>query len=56
MGKNMSYTHQTTAGYIVKVGSVKFDHNSSGGLLSMVVEDHVDMASICMITISTAEN
>ena len=49
-------THQTVAGYKVTIGSVSFTHNSSNALLSCVVEDHVDMATICQVTVSTAEN
>ena len=52
----MTFLHQTAAGYQIKVGSATFEQNSSGGLLSLIVEDHVDMASVCLVTISTAEN
>ena len=31
----MSYTHQTAAGYNVTIGSATFEHNNSGGLLSL---------------------
>lgn len=49
-------TQQTAAGYDITIGSVNFTHNDSKGLISVIVEDHVDMASICSVTVSTAEN
>jgi phage protein D len=52
----MSFKHQTAAAYKVQIGSSVFEQNNSGGLLNLVVEDHVDMASISTVTISTAEN
>jgi phage protein D len=47
---------QTVIGFEVQVGSSTFTHNQSNGLLSVIMEDHVDMASVCSITVSTAEN
>ncbi len=47
---------QTVIGFQVQVGSASFHHNDSKGLVSVIMEDHVDMASVCSITVSTAEN
>lgn len=47
---------QTVIGFEVQIGSATFNHNQSNGLLSVIMEDHVDMASVCSVTISTAEN
>ena len=51
----MAQTHQTTAGYNVTVGSTTFKQQQPNGMLQLVVEDHVDMSSVCQITVSTAE-
>ena len=47
---------QTVIGFEVQIGSATFTHNQSNGLLSVIMEDHVDMASVCSVTVSTAEN
>ena len=47
---------QTVIGFQVQIGSASFNHNDSKGLVSVIMEDHVDMASVCSITVSTAEN
>ena len=47
---------QTVIGFEVQIGSATFNHNQSNGLLTVIMEDHVDMASVCSITVSTAEN
>ena len=39
-----------------RLGQQPFNHNQSNGLLTVIMEDHVDMASVCSITVSTAEN
>jgi len=38
------------------VGGETFQSGQSDGLISVVVEDHVDMACVCMVTISTGLN
>ena len=40
---------QTVIGFEVQIGSATFTHNQSNGLLSVIMEDHVDMASVCSI-------
>ena len=47
---------QTVIGFQVQIGSASFNHNDSKGLVSVIMEDHVDMASVCSVTVSTAEN
>lgn len=47
---------QTVIGFEVQIGSATFSHNQSNGLQSVIMEDHVDMASVCSVTVSTAEN
>lgn len=47
---------QTVIGFEVQIGGATFTHNDSRGLVSVIMEDHVDMASVCSVTVSTAEN
>ena len=47
---------QTVIGFEVQIGGSSFTHNKSQGLVSVIMEDHVDMASVCSVTVSTAEN
>jgi phage protein D len=43
--------YQTVPGFIIKVGGTTFDSNNPNGLVSVNIEDNVDMASTCQIVV-----
>ena len=47
--------YQTVPGFIIKIGGHSFDSANPNGLVSVTVEDNVDMASTCQITVHVTD-